>query len=134
MLYTSSESVENVVAKIREKRRECIQKKDQYAFCETFSEYINKARNMFDLFNIYEDRPEKKPIEHFLNNQKDLVFGKQEKFLEHIPVIIYKTLEKLLETKKIYNISSSLFFTNLLESKKWSSEYENALNGLKVNI
>lgn len=134
MLYSSSDTVETVVAKIREKRRDCVQKKEQYAFCEMFSEYINKARNMYDLYNIYEDRPEKKPLEHFLNNQKDILYGKQEKLLEHIPVLIYKTLEKLLQTKKVYSIDNRVFYTNLLESKKWSAEYENALNGLKVNI
>jgi hypothetical protein len=134
MLYTSCDSVESVVWKIREKRKECIQKKEQYAFCEKFSEYINKARYLFDLYNIYDDKPEKKPLEVLINNQRDILFGQEARLLEYIPIIIYKTLEKLLETKKIYNIRNIVFYTSLLESKKWSAEYENALNSIKVKI
>jgi len=132
MLYTSSDSVEQVISKIRSIRKDCVQKKEQYQFCEIFSEYINKARILFDLYNIYNDRPEKKPLEHFINNQREILFGIQARLLEYIPIIIYKTLEKLLEIKKIYNLTNSPIYANLLESKKWSAEYENALNSLKV--
>ncbi len=134
LIYTTYDSVEVIVNRIRNKRKGCIQKKEQYEFCEKFSDYIRKARIFFDKANSYTNSPQKLPIEHFLNHQKDILFGNRAKQLEYVPFIIYTLLEKLLDIKKTHNIENNTFYINLLHTHEWNDDCEVVLNFLKVNL
>jgi hypothetical protein len=138
MLYNSSKSLSEIVAEIRKKRSGCIQKKGQYAYCEKFAGYICKARILYDLSNqnsktgsISINIP-KKPIEYFIRNQKDILFGYECEKFEHVPKLIYKILERLIELKKMHDIDLKHFYKNICVFESWNHGHEEILTILKV--
>lgn len=140
IIYNSSKSLKEIVTEIRKKRSECIQKKDQYAYCEKFADYIHKARILYDLtahnpeINSLGSNLTKKPIEYFIRNQKDILFGYECEKFEHVPKIIYKILERLIDLKKSYDVDIRHFCKNMSVFEDWNQEQEKVLVLLKVYL
>lgn len=155
LIYISTHSTEQVIDEIRKHRKQCIQKKEQYEFCERFKQYIHSARILYNLsfkesMNMSgsyisssksvkssqiskNSNTHKKPIEFYMKNQYGILFGAEAKKFESIPKLIYKCLEKLLQAKRNNNIDNITFYSSLSAFEKWDSEHEEVLTVIKVS-
>ncbi len=130
LIYNSFKTVNEIVLSIRQKRGDCIQKKEQYSYCEKFAEFINKSRLLFDLSG----NNSKKSIEYFINNQNDILFGIESEKYKHIPKLIYKILERLIFVKNKFNVDLLSFCNYLCAIEEWNSEHEQVLIIMKVRF
>jgi hypothetical protein len=125
---------EHIVQRIREKRPGCVQKREQFVFCDKFREYVNKARILFPPVGENNNPISKKPIEFFMKNQSDTLYGEELKKYHHIPKLISKAFDKIFEIKRIFNIDSNLVYQSLCVFESWDEEHEQVLNQLKKSL
>jgi protein tyrosine phosphatase domain-containing protein 1 len=130
LIYTTNESVDGIISAIRKKRPKCIQKNDQYSFCKKFSEYIRKARTLYNL--SIDNSFSKKSIEYYMKYQKDTLYGKELEIFDSIPKLIYKILDRLLELKQKFSIENKKFINSLYMYEEWNHDSEEILTLLKV--
>jgi hypothetical protein len=124
-IYVTNKPVEDIIAFIRQKRSGCVQKDSQYNYCQKFKFYVDKCRAIFG---------ERKPVEVYMKNQNELLFGDELKKYEYIPKIIsfiFETLENLLKQSKV---SKEQIYKYLFYPENWSDEEESQIVKLKQKL
>ena len=126
LIYTTNQSVNNVIKLIKDKRNTCLEKKNEIKQINIFYKFIETSRIIYG---------KKEKIEIYLKRQDDLLFGDESEKFGYVPKIITKSLERILEIKFKYNLDN-LVIIKLLKGlvNNWSDELEKVLYLIKQNI
>lgn len=147
IIYTTDKDVSTVVKEIRSVRKKCIEKSEQYEYCENFYNFINHTNKLFfntpnnkitkDKNKVKEDENEnvKHEISFYINNQAHYPYfqGKISSLSsKFIPVLISEVLTTI--KSKTCNLSPNEKTLKLLGYYQWNKEKENILGILKNAI
>ena len=126
LIYNSNDSVSNVVKFIKDKRNSCFESKSEIKQINIFYKFIQSCRIIYG---------KKEKIDVYLKRQDDLLFGDDSEKFGHVPRIITKSLERILEIKIKYNLDN-LVIIKLLKglNNNWNDELEKILYLIKQNI
>ena len=123
MLFNSEDDSDTVISIIREKRRKCIETKNQRSYCKKFEDFLNHSRILFGT---------KESIDVYLKRQEDLLYGLESQKYGFVPKIITKTLERILCLKNKYSLENVVIYKLLLGMViDWNEDLENVLVALK---
>jgi hypothetical protein len=126
-LYHSHKDTDSIIKNVRLRRADCVQKKDQRSFCQKFETYIRTSRIIFEEV--------KRPIETFIKRQNDLHYGEEAKLYDNVPKILIKTLNKVFDLQRKFNIENIKLYKILGSfSPSWESAHEDLLTVLKVKL
>lgn len=126
MLFDSNSETNDIIKLIRRQRPGCVQKDTQYSFCEKFKNFIQNARTVFTANKV--------SIEHFMKNQKDILYGNELIKYEYIPKIIAVVLEKLIEMMKEKKLGKLQLYNLMDYPEDWNDMKEDCLHNLKLSI
>jgi hypothetical protein len=124
-IYVTNKSVHEVIDYIRSKRPGSIQKDSQYNFCIKFKNYINKCRLIFG---------DKNPVEYYMKNQNELLFGEDLKRHEFIPKLISIIFEKIEDNLNKEKITKEQIYQYMFYPEEWTEDEESRLVYLKQQI
>ncbi len=126
LIYTTNQSVNNVIKLIKDKRNTCFENKNEIKQINIFYKFIETSRIIYG---------KKEKIDVYLKRQDDLLFGDESEKFGYVPKIITKSLERILEIKFKYNLDN-LVIIKLLKGleNNWSDELEKVLYLIKQNI
>ena len=126
MLFNSEKTSEDVIKEIRQKRKNCIETKNQKHYCRKFEEFLKQTRILFG---------PKEKIDVYLKRQEDLLFGEQSRKYGYIPKLITKILVKIIEIKNTNNLSN-LHIYRILQGiiLDWNNDLESVLLFIKSTL
>lgn len=138
-IFTSPNSVKEIVAEIRKVRKKCIEKKAQYSYCEMFKKYIEKGRCIYT--------PSKRTLDFYIYNQTH--FELKENLLDNqkmVPKLLFEVMTQIQNLASAYQPSNLVKGNNemmmikvnhsqssnrhLLELQESNLELANSLLGL----
>jgi hypothetical protein len=126
LLYNSNKNSKEVIDEVRSKRKKCVETKEQIRYCQKFEKFLIHCRTIFG---------ECDSIENYLKKQEDILFGEELKKIGYIPIIIEKSLDKIIELKNKLKINKVLIY-KLIQGEliDWNEQLENLLIELKLLI
>ena len=126
MLFNSEKTSDEVIKEIRQKRKNCIETKNQKHYCRKFEEFLKQTRILFG---------PKEKIDVYLKRQEDLLFGEQSRKYGYIPKLITKILVKIIEIKNTNNLSN-LHIYQILQGilLDWNDDLESVLLFIKSTL
>ena len=126
LLYNSNKNSKEVIDEVRSKRKKCVETKEQIRYCQKFEKFLIHCRTIFG---------ECDSIENYLKKQEDILFGEELQKVGYIPIIIEKSLNKIIELKNKLKINKVLIY-KLIQGEliDWNDQLENLLVELKMLI
>ena len=126
LLYNSNKNSKEVMDEVRSKRKKCVETKEQIRYCQKFEKFLIHCRTIFG---------ECDTIENYLKKQEDILFGEELEKIGYIPIIIEKSLDKIIELKNKLKINKVLIY-KLIQGEliDWNEQLENLLVELKLLI
>jgi hypothetical protein len=127
MLFNSEKTSDEVIKEIRQKRKNCIETKNQKHYCRKFEEFLKQTRILFG---------PKEKIDVYLKRQEDLLCGNEVSKYGFVPRLITKTFEKCYTVKNKYNLDSETIYKLFIGggSLNWNENLEKVLLALKQMI
>ena len=116
LIYNYKTTADVAVKMLRSYRSKCIEKKEQFKFCEMFESYLEKCRTIFTI--------KKEELQTILKYQREMIVETNENSVQKtIPRVIYEILDKLiLQISSLKDSNTNLSSNKIVEKLNGTQE------------